>query len=251
MKQTLKTVRLEREIDLVIANGEGATSGFGLGRAHSMQLLKLGVDILTGGEKIYYKLDMVEFIAKNPSILRPANYPPQNPGRGVRYLTVQSQKVCVINILGNADFPRTHLSNAFSLAQILVDKAREDGAIALVQFHASPTAEKLSMGFMLDGKAAAVIGTHTKVQSGDARILSKGTAYITDNGRCGSQRSVGGFASKTEIEKYITQVPSRSQECWDDLALVGVIVEINEEGKAVAIEPMSIPVQQDEQAKEE
>lgn len=243
VKEALRPLRRERQIDLVIANGEGATSGFGLGKAHSMQLLKLGIDVITGGEKLYYKLDMVDFLNKNPSILRPANYPQQNPGRGVRYLTVNDRKVCVINLLGNADFPRTHLSNAFSLAQILVDKALEDKAIVLVQFHASPTAEKLSLGYMLDGKAAAVIGTHTKVLTADARILKEGTAYISDNGRCGSQLSVGGLDSTIEVRKFITQIPERSQECWDDLQLVGVLVDIDDNGKATNIETIRVPVE--------
>jgi metallophosphoesterase (TIGR00282 family) len=243
VKSALRKLREDRQIDLVIANGEGATGGFGLGRAHSMQLFKLGIDILTGGEKIYYKKDMVEFIAKNPNILRPANYPQQNPGRGVKYLTVKDMKVCVINLLGNADFPRTHLGNSFSLAQMLVDKAKEDNQIVLLQYHASTTAEKSTMAYMLDGKASAVIGTHTKVLSGDERILKKGTAFITDNGRCGSQTSVGGFLSETEINKFITQIPVRSNECWEDLQLVGVLVEIGDDGKATLIETVRIPVE--------
>jgi len=246
VKSALKKLREEKQIDLVIANGEGATGGFGLGRAHSMQLLKLGIDLLTGGEKIYYKMDMVDFLPKNQSILRPANYPQQNPGRGVRYLSVKDQKICVINMLGNAEFPRTHLSNAFSLAQMLVEKAQEDSQIILFQFHAATTAEKSSMGFMLDGKVAAVIGTHTKVLSADARILKQGTAYITDNGRCGSQVSVGGFDSAIEIQKLVTQVPNRSSECWDSLELVGVLVEIDDNGKANSIESIRIPVAQPE-----
>ncbi len=243
VKQALKDLKVQREIDLVIANAEGATNGFGLGKAHSMQLLKLGVDIITGGEKIYYKLDMVDFIAKNPQILRPANYPQQNPGRGVKYLTVKDQKVCVINMLGNADFPRTHLSNAFSLAQMLVDKAVEEQNIVLLHFHASTTAEKQAMGFMLDSKASAVIGTHNKVLSSDATILKGGTAYITDSGRCGSQCSVGGFDSQIEIEKHITQIPVRSRECWDRLQLVGVLVDIDDNRKATAIECLCIDVE--------
>ncbi len=243
VKDALRPLREARSIDLVIANAEGATGGFGLGKAHSMQLLKLGIDIITGGEKIYYKLDMVEFIDKNPSILRPANYPQQNPGRGVRYLTIGEQKVCVINIMGNADFPRTHLSNAFILARHLVDQALEEGAIPLVQFHASPTAEKLTMGHMLKGKAAAVIGTHAKVLSADATILDGGTAYITDNGRSGSQVSVGGFDPSSEIEKQIIAVPRRSLECWDSLELVGVLVDIDDSGKAVSIETIRIPIE--------
>lgn len=250
IKSALKKLREEKQIDLVIANGEGATGGFGLGRAHSMQLLKLGIDILTGGEKIYYKMDMVEFIAKNPSILRPANYPQQNPGRGVRYLTVKDTKVCVINLLGNANFPRTHLSNPYSLAQVLTDKAKEEGCITLVQFHASTTAEGLTMGFMLDGKVGAVIGTHSKVLTSDARVLKKGTAYITDNGRCGSQTSVGGFDKETEILKQISQVPTRSEECWDDLALVGVIVDLEESGKATSITPIQVPVKPTDEREE-
>ncbi len=242
IKSALKNLREEKQIDLVIANGEGATGGFGLGRAHSMQLLKLGIDVLTGGEKIYYKMDMVEFIAKNPSILRPANYPQQNPGRGVRYLTVKDTKVCVINLLGNANFPRTHLSNPFTLAQMLVERAKEEGCITLVQFHASTTAEELTMGFMLDGQVAAMIGTHNKVQTSDGRVLKKGTAYITDNGRCGSQTSVGGFDTQTEIMKQISQVPVRSNESWEDLALVGVIVDIADDGKASSIQSIKVPV---------
>lgn len=238
VRQNLKTFREEQQIDLVIANGEGATGGFGLGKAHSMQLLKSGIDLITGGEKIYYKIDMVEFIDKNPSILRPANFPQQNPGRGVRYVTVGETKVCVINILGNADFPRTHLSNAFALAEVLVTKAKEEGAVVLVQFHASPSAEKQAMGFHLAGKAAAVIGTHSKVLTSDAQILEGGTAYITDNGRCGSQLSVGGFEPEAEIEKQITQLPIRSKEYWEDTAMVGVIVDIDDAGKATAIEPI-------------
>lgn len=251
VKHALRKLREDRKIDLVIANGEGATGGFGLGRAHSMQLFKLGIDILTGGEKIYYKKDMVEFIGKNPNILRPANYPQQNPGRGVKYLTVNDQKVCVINLLGNADFPRTHLGNSFSLAQMLVDKAREDNQIVLIQYHASTTAEKNTMGYMLDGKASAVIGTHTKILSGDARILKHHTAFITDNGRCGSQTSVGGFSSSTEINKFITQIPVRSNECWDDLELVGVLVDIENDGKATAIETVRIPVESPEKSEED
>ncbi|NLZ77830.1 MAG: YmdB family metallophosphoesterase [Spirochaetales bacterium] len=238
VRRNLKALREERAIDLVVANGEGATGGFGLGKAHSMQLLKSGIDVLTGGEKIYYKIDMVEFIDKNPAILRPANFPQRNPGRGVRYLTVGETTVCVINILGNADFPRTHLANAFPLAEHLVTKAIEEGAVPLVQFHASPTAEKQAMGFHLAGKAAAVIGTHSKVLTADAQILEGGTAFISDNGRCGSQMSVGGFEPEAEIEKQVTQLPIRSKEYWEDTALVGVLVEIGDDGKATAIEPI-------------
>ncbi|HZJ88213.1 MAG TPA: TIGR00282 family metallophosphoesterase [Sphaerochaeta sp.] len=248
VKEALRPLREERKIDLVIANAEGATGGFGIGKGHSMQLLKLGVDIITGGEKIYYKKDMVEFIAQNPAILRPANYPTQNPGHGIRYLEVDSKKLCVINLLGNADFPRTHLENPFPLGERLVAEAKAEGAIPLVQFHSSPTAETLAFGHLLAGKAAAVIGTHSKVMSADEQILGGKTAYITDNGRTGSQLSVGGFDPETEIEKRITALPVRSKECWEDLALVGVLVQIDEQGSATAIERIHVPATQEQRA---
>jgi len=107
------------------------------------------------------------------------------------------------------------------------------------------------MGFMLDGKASAVIGTHTKVLSADATILKGGTAYITDNGRCGSQMSVGGFDKQVEIDKHISQVPSRSFECWEDLKLVGVLVDIADDGKATSIETVQIPVEAKTDEKEQ
>ncbi len=243
IKSALKGLRAEKRIDLVVANGEGTTNGFGIGRAHAIQLQKLGIDILTGGEKIYYKLDMVDFISKNPTILRPANYPQGVPGRGVRYVNIGDKKAVIINLLGNSDFPRTHLANPFNFIENLVEKAREETPLVFVQFHASTTAEKNTMAFLLDGRVTAMIGTHTKVLSADERIFPKGTAMITDNGRCGSQFSVGGFDPKLEINKFITQIPMRSHECWEGLELQGVLVEADDEGKAVSIETIRVPVE--------
>ncbi len=243
VKAALKQLREDRNIDLVVANAEGTTNGFGIGRAHSMQLQKLGVDIITGGEKIFYKLDMVEHIAKNPTILRPANYPQGVPGRGMRYAQVGDKKVYVLNLLGNSDFPRTHLANPFNYVGSLVEKAREETPLIFVQFHAATTAEKNTMAFLLDGKATAMIGTHTKVLSADARIFPKGMAMVTDNGRCGSQMSVGGFDPETEINKLITQIPARSRECWDGLELQGVLVEASDDGTATSVEVIRIPVE--------
>ena len=243
IKSALKTLRTEKQIDLVVANGEGTTNGFGIGRAHAIQLQKLGIDILTGGEKIYYKLDMVDFISKNPTILRPANYPQGVPGRGLRYVNIGDKKVVIINLLGNSDFPRTHLANPFNFIENLVEKAKEETPLVFVQFHAATTAEKNTMAFLLDGRVTAMIGTHTKVMSGDARIFPKGMAMITDNGRCGSQMSVGGFDPKLEINKLITQIPARSHECWEGLELQGVLVEADDQGKAVSIETIKVPVE--------
>lgn len=229
IKKLLKDQIKTRNIDIVIANGEGVTNGFGIGKNHSIMIHKAGVDVITGGEKIYYKIDMVDFLDKNNFILRPFNYPANNPGKGIKYLNINEKKIAIINLLGNSDFPRTHLSNAFLVANSLVEKLQTEQDIILVQFHASTTAEKNTMAYMLNGKAAAVIGTHCKAITSDARILDKSTAYITDNGMVGSTQSVGGFDSKVEITKFLNGIPNRSKESWKRLQMQGVIVDIDED----------------------
>ncbi|MGD1822007.1 MAG: TIGR00282 family metallophosphoesterase [Pleomorphochaeta sp.] len=229
IKKLLKKEVQSRNIDLVIANGEGVTNGFGIGKNHSIMIHKAGVDVITGGEKIYYKIDMVDFLDKNNFIIRPINYPVNNPGKGIKYITINEKKIAIINVLGNSDFPRTHLSNAFLVVNSLVDKLKKDQDIVLVQFHASTTAEKNTMGYLLNGRATAVIGTHCKAITSDCRVLDKGTAYITDNGMVGSTNSVGGFESSVEIKKFLNAIPTRSKESWDRLQMQGVIVDIDEE----------------------
>ncbi len=236
IKNALKTYRQNHGVDLVIANGEGATSGFGLGFQNAMTLQHMGIDILTMGEKSFFKLDMVEGIAKRSSILRPANYPESVPGRGIRYVNVGDRKVCVINTLGMFGFSNPHLNNAFLMAEAMVEKAHAETPIVLYMFHAAATAEKMAMGSLLKGKASAVVGTHSKVLTADARILEGGTAYITDLGRCGASVSVGGFEPEHEIRKFRTQVQTRSHESWDKPQLQGALVDIDDStGKAISI----------------
>lgn len=242
VKHGLKALRENRHVDFVVANGEGTTNGFGIGMNHALQLQKLGIGLITTGEKTYFKIDMVEHIVKNPRIIRPANYPAGNPGRGYRIIDIGSMKVAFITLLGTSDFPRTHLANPYIAANALIDKVRTEAPAVCVQFHASTTAEKNTMAHHIDGRAAAMIGTHTKVLTADARILAGGTAMVTDNGRCGSSTGVGGFDSKIEIERFLTQIPSRSQESWGGIELQGVIVEIDGSGKAIAIETVRQPV---------
>lgn len=236
LRDGLKTLKSERNIDFVVANGEGTTNGFGIGKNHALQLLKIGVDLITTGEKTYFKKDMVEHIAKNNRILRPANYPAGNPGRGYRIVKIKEKLVGFVVLLGNSDFPRTHLSNPYLAANALLEKMKGDTDAICIQFHASTTAEKQTMAHHVDGRAAAMIGTHTKVLTSDARLLPHGTAMITDNGHCGSTTGVGGFEAAVEIERFLTQIPTRSQESWGKLELQGVIVELDDAGKAANIE---------------
>ena len=238
LKKGLASLKTEYEIDYTIANGEGMTNGFGIGKAHSIQLGKMGVDLVTGAEKLFFKIDMVEFIPKASFILRPVNYPPMCPGHGIKYVTVKNRKLMIINLQGNSGFARQSIQNAFSSIDMLLKKLseKEPEAIILLQFHAATTAEKKTMRFFLDGRAAAVIGTHTKVQTADEMVTPSGLAYITDNGRVGSFMSVGGFDPETEIRKLRSQLPVRSQECWEDGIIEGVVVDIDEEsGKSTGI----------------
>ena len=238
IKNGLQSLKTEYNIDYTIANGEGMTNGFGIGKAHSLQLGKLGVDTITGAEKLFYKIDMVDFVPKAGFILRPANYPPLCPGHGYRHVVIGSRKFAIVNIQGNSNFPRQNIQNAFFTADSILKKLKETNPdeLVIVIFHAATTAEKKTMKFYLDGRCAAVIGTHTKVITADECVTEKGTAYITDIGRVGSFMSAGGFNPDEEIRKLRSQLTIRSQECWNDGIIEGVVVSIDEEtGKAVSI----------------
>ena len=238
IRKGLPELKKKYSIDYTVANGEGATGGFGIGRATAIQLSKMRIDLITGAEKLFFKIDMVEFIQKAGFVLRPANYPPQCPGRSYRIVTLNDRKFAFINLQGNSMFQRQSIQNAFNSIESLLKKLQEkEEVIPVIQFHAATTAEKKTMRFFLDGKAAASNDKHTKVITTEKMLTAQGLAYITDNGRVGSALSVGGFLPETEIQKIRSQIPVRSQECWDDGIIEGVIVDIDETtGKSTAIQ---------------
>lgn len=255
VKSLLSQVRADRAVDFVIANGDGTTGGFGLGKNHSIYLRKLGVDAITGGDQIYFKKDMVEHIENAYYILRPANFPPGNPGRGWRYFTVNERKIGVVSLLGQSGFDRVHLSNPFTFLPEIVERLKRETNTIIVDFHAVTTAEKASMFHLADGMVTALIGTGQRVMTSDARVTANGTAFICDAGRTGSLDSVGGLDPEVEIRQYLTQIPERSQDAWSNPALQGVVLEIDAEGRALAIEPLSVrcpevPVEQRQRAEE-
>jgi len=236
VKSLLSEFKKEREIDFVIANGEGATGGYGIGKNHAVYLHKLGIDVITSGECIFYKKDMVSFIQGAPYILRPANYPQGIPGRGWWIYTHEKRKIAVINMLGQSGFNRTHLSNPFNFLPDLVTRVRRDTNTIIVDFHAATTAEKYNMFHLADGSVSAVIGTHTKALTGDEQILPGGTGILCDAGRTGSADSVGGLDPEIEINKYLYKIPERSRDAWKDLEMQGVLLDIGENGKTESIE---------------
>ncbi|MBI9107089.1 MAG: YmdB family metallophosphoesterase [Spirochaetales bacterium] len=235
IKKLLPEIKKEEKIDFIIANTEGVTGGFGIGKNHSVYMRKLGIDCQTLGDKGYFKKDIVDHIVKAPYILRPANYPPGNPGRGWRIYDCGDKRIGVISMLGQSGFNRVHLSNPFLYAPELAAKLRAETDIVILDYHAATTAEKYTMFHLMDGRVSAVIGTHTKAQSADEQVLPGGTAVICDTGRTGSLESVGGLDPEIEIQKFITAIPERSRDYWKKLELQGVIIEIGDDGKAESI----------------
>lgn len=235
LKELLPKIKKEQRIDFVIAEGEGATGGFGIGKNHSIYIHKLGVDCLTLGECAYYKKDMVEHIAHASYILRPANYPPRNPGRGWGIYEAAGRKIAVVTILGQSGFKRVHLKNPYSLLPKILEAVTPQTTTIIVDFHAQTTAEKATMFYYADGKVSAIVGTHTKALTADERILPGGTAVLTDAGRTGSIESVGGLDPEIEIRKFTTLIHEYSKEAWGKMEMQGAILEIGDDGKATGI----------------
>lgn len=244
VKKLLSGVKRELAVDFVVGNADSATGGAGLGRQHAVYLRKLGLDVITTGECCYYKRDIVEHMSKAPYLLRPANYPYGNPGRGWKVFSTPKGPVAVFQLLGQAGFPRVHLSNPFQAGTDLARKLREDAKVVILDFHAATTAEKETMARHLAGQVSAIIGSHGKTLTADARLLPEGTAAITDAGRTGSLFSVGGQDAPTRIREFISGIPSWAKDGTTGLELQGCLVEIGDEGRATSIQSLRIPCEE-------
>lgn len=306
VKALLPEIKRELGIDLTIAAAEGATGGFGIGKGHAVYLNKLGVDVITAGDFAYFKRDAVSYFGQSRYLLRPANYPHGNPGRGwlvarpkpsdprsgkaaqravrrpaagaaqpatdtrksatanpgpptaagepvprapqpvapaapspgsTRAAAAKppSPGVGIISLLGQAGFSRVHLRSPFEMAGALIERVKQQTPVVLVDFHATTTSEKVAMSLFLDGKVTALIGTHVRTLSADARLLPGGTAAITHSGRTGSLNSVGGLDPEIETRKFLTQVHEQSRDAWGLLELQGVVLEVGADGAARSI----------------
>jgi hypothetical protein len=227
-------------VDLVIANGENAAGGFGITEETANDLYKCGIDVLTSGNHIWDKKDSLDFINREGKILRPANYPEGTPGQGSEiYTTAGGTKVAVLNLEGRVFM--NNLDCPFRTADREIDRLRTETAIIFVDFHAEATSEKTSLGWYLDGRVTALIGTHTHIQTADERILPGGTAYITDAGMTGSFDSVIGVRKEEAITKFLSQLPVKFEVAKNNLRLNGVTVTVDEQsGKALSIERINI-----------
>ena len=244
VKNLLPGLRREFEPDLVVACADGATGGAGVGRAHAAYLRKLGADILTTGERGFYKKDIVELFPKASWLLRPANYPLGVPGHGWKVFAAGDKKIAVVQFLGQSGFPRTHLANPFLLVDDLLPRLRQETPVIIVEFHASTTAEKITMAAHLDGRVTAVIGAHTRVPSADCRVSAKGTAAITDAGRTGTFLSVGGLDPEGRVREYLSGIPEWSRDGGQALELQGCLVEADEKGRALSMKQLRVPCEE-------
>ena len=220
--------------DLIIANGENAAHGFGIQETHITELIDAGVRVLSGGNHTFDRREIFDFIGNYPNVLRPANYPEGTPGRGHCIVQVGDTKVGILNLHGRVFMEP--LRSPFLVADELIAQLKEETNIIFVDFHAEATAEKMAMGFHLDGQVSAVVGTHTHVQTADERILPKGTAYLTDAGACGPINSVIGMQFDGVYRRMIQQLPSRFEVAEGPAAVCGVSISVDKgSGKALGI----------------
>ena len=223
-------------IDLVIANGENAAGGFGLTIDVAKELFNMGVSCVTSGNHIWDKKEQLPVILADQRIIRPANYPLGVPGNGSATVTTPGGiKVAILNLEGRIFMK--NIECPFRIADRELETLRKETPVIIVDFHAEATSEKTALGWYLDGRASAVIGTHTHVQTADERILSKGTAYMSDAGMTGSFDSVIGIGKEEAIHKFLTQLPVRFEIPKRDIRLNGALINIDEiTGRALSIE---------------
>lgn len=221
------------QIDLAIANAENAAGGFGITPAIAEDLFALGLDVLTSGNHVWDKRELYDYLNRQPRLLRPANYP-EAPGHGLVTVKARNGVECaVINLQGRTYMPSTDCP--FRKADSLLSQIEPAVKVIFVDFHAEVTSEKMAMGWYLDGRVSAVVGTHTHVPTADTRILPGGTAYQTDCGMTGPYRSVIGVDTETVLQRFLSGLPVRMEAAKHGVELHSVIVDVDEEtGKARA-----------------
>jgi metallophosphoesterase (TIGR00282 family) len=236
-KEALPDLRAEVQPDLVLANGENAAAGFGITPALVEELLDLDIAVLTSGNHIWDKKEIYPYLREqvNGRLLRPANYPPGTPGRGL-YVgkTAAGIGYAVMNLQGRVFMPA--LDCPFRKADELLGSIPEDVKIRIVDFHAEATSEKQALGWYLDGRVTAVLGTHTHVPTADEMVLPQGTAYLTDLGMTGPYESIIGMERQTVIQKFLDQLPTRFEVAKGDVRLSAALLDVDpESGRALSI----------------
>ena len=226
-------------LDLVIANAENSAAGFGITKDIGDTLLEWGVDVMTSGNHIWDKKEAMPYIAGEPRLLRPANYPAGVPGRGSYVAqTGDGRAVGVINVMGRVFM--LNIDDPFAVVLREIDAIRHRTRVIIVDFHAEATSEKMAMGWHLDGKVTAVLGTHTHVQTADERVLPGGTAYLTDAGMTGPHDSIIGMEKEPSLARFLNAMPSRFEPATGNPRLNGAVIEADDKtGRATRITRIS------------
>jgi 2',3'-cyclic-nucleotide 2'-phosphodiesterase len=237
LKETLPGLVEEYSPDLVLANGENAAAGFGITPSLVEELLALGIAVLTSGNHIWDKKEILPYLADHVDgrLLRPANYPGPSPGHGLYVGRTRSEvNYAVMNLQGRVFMPA--IDCPFRTADKLLEQIPAEVKIRIVDMHAEATSEKLALGWYLDGRVTAVVGTHTHVPTADEMVLPQGTAYVTDIGMTGPYDSVIGVDKRAVIEKFLTQIPARFEVAKGDVRLSAVLIEADpDSGRALSI----------------
>jgi 2',3'-cyclic-nucleotide 2'-phosphodiesterase len=239
VRRGLPGLRSYHQIDLVIANAENAAAGFGITREIGDDLLDQGIDVMTSGNHIWDKKEAIEYIGAESRLLRPANYPAGVPGNGSYVArTKEGVSVGVLNVMGRVFM--NSIDDPFTVALREIDALKARARVIFVDFHAEATSEKVAMGWHLDGKVTAVVGTHTHVQTADDRLLPKGTAYLTDVGMTGPHDSIIGVEIDAALGRFLNGMPARFETATGNPRLNAVIIEADEtSGRALEIERVS------------
>jgi metallophosphoesterase (TIGR00282 family) len=229
----------EHKVQVCIANGENAAGGFGLTETVVRELHQCGVDVITSGNHLWDRKEIMPLLDEDPFLLRPANYPPEVPGCGATVFEPPGgHPVGVLNLQGRVFI--APIDCPFRVADRELEYLKERTNIILVDVHAEATSEKIALGWYLDGRVSAVVGTHTHVQTADEHILPGGTAYITDAGMTGPHDSIIGVKKKPVLERFLTQLPTHFETATSDVKLCGVLIEIDESsGRAIEINRVS------------
>lgn len=228
VRELLPSLQAKHGIDLVLANGENSSGGVGISRKVADELMSYGVKMITLGNHTWDNKEIFQFINDDAyPLVRPANYPPGTPGRGYRIFNHQGTRIGVINLLGRVFLGE--FDCPFRTFDAIYEEIKRETDVILVDFHAEATAEKVAFGWHLDGRATAVFGTHTHIQTADERVLPGGTGYISDLGMTGPMDSVIGVKKEIVVEKFLTQLPKRFEvETTGDIVFCGIVLDIDE-----------------------
>ena len=223
--------------ELVVVNGENSAGGMGITEKTARALFEAGAGAITTGNHVYRHREAYEFLERSDRVVRPANYPHANPGRGYTVVEAGGKRVGVINLSGAIGL--TVARSPFHEVDSILERIECD--FAIVDFHAEVSSEKVAMGWHLDGRVAAVFGTHTHVPTADGRVLPQGTAFISDVGMTGSRTSVLGVKPELILRRMITQMPVKFETAEEDVWVMGAVVDVNEQGLADSIESVMVP----------